>query len=1127
MKALLDIIEKEEHILQAKELMAKGKSFCFEGCNIIQKAQLISLLSSKQSLVIAGTQTQAYTLYETVKSFSDQVRFFPARDLFFENLSIKSETNHHLRLQALSMLAEKKPIILVVSVNALIDKYINVDNFSKMDIKISFSDTVNRDELESKLVCLGYERVSITELSGQYSVRGSLIDIFPVNYTHPVRIDLWGDEISRMSFYDEVTQRSTKDISGIQVTPTNNIQMEVLEQPSVSLIDYFDKESLLFLDEWNLIDSELEDGYNNELLEEYDVFDKESIYERLSQRQRIGLSLLPQTFDNDVLSKKLGYEKKFEITAIKITGFKSKLPEFFEEVKNYIKKDYAVAIVINNEKKAKRIAKDMNDYSINAYVSQDKTKSPKAKEAVFYSHYISEGIEYPDLKLVIITDNDIFGRRIKRKKERRYKGEVIENFFDLNVGDLVVHEDYGLGRYLGIEKLNSDGSMKDYLKIEYDKSSLLYIPVAQMDRIQKYISKDNISGKVRLNRLDNKEWEKTKLNVKKNVEEVAKKLIELYALRSEKQGYSFSEDTIWQTEFEDSFIYEETPAQLSTIAQVKADMESSRVMDRLICGDVGFGKTEIAIRAAFKAVQDGKQVAYLVPTTVLAMQHYKTFSERLSEYPVSVDLLCRFRTLSLQRKTISDLKSGRVDIVIGTHRLLSKDIGFKDLGLLVVDEEQRFGVSDKEKIKELRADIDVLTLTATPIPRTLHMSMIGVRDISILNDPPSNRLPVNTYAAPYDEELIVTAVRRELARGGQVFFVYNRVNTIADVAMKLNTLMPEVEIAYAHGQMSAKELEKIMYEFGNGEIDVLVSTTIIETGIDMPNVNTMIIADAQRLGLSSLYQLRGRIGRSDKEAYAYLLYPKNMILKEEAQKRLHAIREFSQLGSGYRIAMKDLEIRGEGNIFGFEQSGHIGAVGYELYCKMLRMAIAHIKNESEIEMAYNTSIELPINAYLPSEYIEDERSRIELYKRIALIDSEEAKTAVEGELIDRFGKIPKVANDLIYISLLKSKAAKVYITVIKQNEGNLIFELYDRAKIDVSRIEETINSYNLDFAREQEVDNPKLFLKKAVNYRHKYYNTLSFMPKGIPCFIHKLYQNNKLYEIIEKVIDVVGLLVLE
>lgn len=1119
MKAVLDILKKEKAVVRAKELLAKFISCGFSGCNLIQKSVLISLLSRRQNLIVTATESAAYSLYETIQSFTDEVRFFPSKDLFFDHLSIKSETNHNLRLQALALLSENKSGILVLSVTALIDKYIRPESLSGMELRISASDSIDRDKIEEKLSRLGYERVSITELTGQYSIRGSLIDIYPVNYDHPVRIDLWGNEIERMSFYDEISQVSTENIESIRIIPTGNADSFNEEKGMASLLDYLGEDSLVFWDEPNAIKESIDELYQNELLSSQDVFSKKELNEKLASYLSVSLALL-----RDSLICK---EEVLEIRTVKLSGFKARLPEFFDAVKEYIEKGYLVTVFINNEKKAKRLVRDINEHGISAYYSEDKSIGPKIGEAVFYSHYLSEGIAYPELGLVIITDNDIFGRRVRRKKERRYKGEVIENFFDLNPEDLVVHEDYGLGRYLGIEKLNSDGSMKDYLKIEYAKNSLLYIPVAQMDRIQKYISKDNVQGHIKLNRLDNRDWERTKANVKKNVEEVAGRLIELYALRKEKTGFAFREDSIWQNEFEDSFIYEETPAQLSTLAQVKADMESTKVMDRLICGDVGFGKTEIAIRAAFKAVQDGKQVAYLVPTTVLAMQHFKTFSERLADYPVRVDLLCRFRTPSLQRQSIAGIKSGAVDIIVGTHRLLSKDVGFKDLGLLIVDEEQRFGVSDKEKIKELKQDVDVLTLTATPIPRTLHMSMIGVRDISILNDPPSNRLPVNTYAAAYDEELIVTAVRRELARGGQVFFVYNRVNTIADVTFKLNQLLPGVEIAYAHGQMSAGELERIMYDFGNGEIDVLVSTTIIETGIDMPNVNTMIIADAQRLGLSSLYQLRGRIGRSDKEAYAYLLYPKNTILKEEAQKRLHAIREFSQLGSGYRIAMKDLEIRGEGNIFGFEQSGHIGAVGYELYCKMLKIAIANIKNEDETELLYNTSIEIPVNAYLPNEYIEDERTRIEFYKRIALIDSKETRSKIEAELKDRFGEIPKVSKDLIELSFFKAKAAKVYVTAIKQNGGDLFFELYERARIDVSKIEDSINRYNLELARDKDKDNPKLFTVSALKYRHKYYNTLSFLPKGKPCFVHKIREDDNLYEIIEKVIDVIGLLVLE
>lgn len=1127
MKELFQALSKDKRLLKAKEQLKNGLDTEFDGCIDIQKSILISLLSDRQSLVVTSSENSAYQMYENLRYSFENISYFPTKDLFVENLSIKSGPNDNLRLKALSDLAQKKDIILITSFHALADKFPDIQDFVAKDLIIKYDDNIDRDEVEQRLEILGYERTTVTEIPNQYSIRGSLIDIFSPNYEKPIRIDTWGDEISRMCFFDEDSQISIEDVKEVRIIPTGEFSVSSEMDRVCSLIRYFDDNFCIFIDEPDRVFDEIKSFYSqiNLLKNDYDIFDEETLRQSIMSNKKCCLSLLNQSVID------VPDECKYEIPCMKLSGFKAKISEFFPALDEYLKAEKSVAVLINNEKKAKRLADDANEYGVNAYFTNDNTKPPKPGQVVFYKAYLSEGIEYKDISLVLISDNDIFGKRPPAKKQSKYKGGLIGSFFDLKPGDLVVHEDYGLGRYLGTQEMKTDGSMKDYLKIEYYGDSYLYIPVAQMDRVQKYISKENEGKAIRLSNLGTNEWSNTKKKVQASVAEAAVKLMELYAQRHERTGYAFSEDTVWQREFEDSFIYEETPAQLEAIEAVKKDMQSPKVMDRLICGDVGFGKTEIAIRAAFKAVQDGKQVAYLVPTTVLAMQHYNTFAQRLSGYPVNVDLLCRFRTSSMQKKTINGLKDGSVDIVIGTHRLLSQDVDFNDLGLLIVDEEQRFGVSAKEKIKDLKKDIDVLTLTATPIPRTLHMSMIGVRDISILNAPPSNRLPINTYATAYNDELVVEAIRRELSRGGQVFFVYNRVRTIEDITLKLEKLMPDIQIAYAHGQMPSKELEKIIYDFSNGEIDVLVSTTIIETGIDMPNVNTMIIADAQRLGLSSLYQLRGRIGRSDKTAYAYLLYPSNVLLKEEAQKRLHAIREFSQLGSGYKIAMRDLEIRGEGNIFGFEQSGHIGAVGYELYCKFLRNAISELKNENEIRASYNTAIEVPINAYLPSEYIEDERSRMELYKKIALIEDDADRQKIADELVDRFGKIPKVVNALLDVAMLRSMASKACITDIKLNANSLDFYMYDKAKLDMDKIADFVFEYNLSVARLKDPENKRLFTDNVKNYRHKYYGLLSCSIRKSVCFVHKLLDEmsnqNALLEIIKKVIDGLHSVVIE
>ena len=670
----------------------------------------------------------------------------------------------------------------------------------------------------------------------------------------------------------------------------------------------------------------------------------------------------------------------------------------------------------------------------------------------------------------------------KKKKKKTYNGKRIQDFAELSIGDLVVHEKHGLGIYRGIEKVEVDRVVKDYIKIEYAGGGNLYILATQLEQIQKYAGAG--AKKPKLNKLGGQEWNKTKSRVKGAVREIAEDLVKLYAVRQNEQGFAFGPDTVWQKEFEEMFPFEETEDQDLAIAATKADMESTKIMDRLICGDVGYGKTEIAIRAAFKAVQDGKQVAFLVPTTILAQQHYNNFVQRMKDFPVNIDLLCRFRSSAEQKKTIEKLKKGQVDIIIGTHRLLSKDVVYKDLGLLIIDEEQRFGVAHKEKIKQLKTNIDVLTLTATPIPRTLHMSLIGIRDMSVLEEPPMDRVPIQTYVMEYNEELVREAISRELARGGQAYFVYNRVREIADVATKIAELVPEANVAYAHGQMKETELENIMYRFINGEIDVLVSTTIIETGLDISNVNTMIIHDADNMGLSQLYQLRGRVGRSNRTAYAFLMYKRDKMLKEVAEKRLAAIKEYTELGSGFKIAMRDLEIRGAGSLLGERQHGHMEAVGYDLYCKMLNEAVKEAKGIA-VEESFDTSIDIVIDAYIPMGYIPNELQKLDIYKRIADIETQEETEEMTEELIDRFGDPPKSVENLLYIAKIKSMAHRLYFTEVAQKGESVRFTLYEKARIDVTKIPELVAAYGQKVTFTADPKNPYFTYHLKKNSRDK------------------------------------------
>ena len=680
---------------------------------------------------------------------------------------------------------------------------------------------------------------------------------------------------------------------------------------------------------------------------------------------------------------------------------------------------FRVVILAGPKSKGERLAKELNDRNIFCSYKSNLSEPVSKGEIIISQGSLYRGFEYGMIDFVIISDKEVFGEvKKKRKTKKKTSGSKIENFTDLNPGDYVVHENHGIGIYQGIEKITIDNISKDYLKIRYSDNGNLYVSINQMDMIQKYIGGESRSPK--LNKLGGSEWGKAKARVRKAVTDLAKELIELYAKRQNTKGHKYGPDTVWQREFEDMFPYEETEDQLNAIEEVKKDLESDKIMDRLICGDVGYGKTEVAIRAAFKVVQEGKQVAYLVPTTILAQQHYNTFIQRMKDFPITVDLLSRFRTKTEQQITIEELKRGMVDIVIGTHRLLSKDVVFKDLGLLIIDEEQRFGVAHKEKLKHLKEKVDVLTLSATPIPRTLHMSLIGIRNMSILNEPPEERYPVQTYVMEYNTEFVKDAIRREIGRGGQVYYLYNRVQNIDKIAAKIQELIPEAIVTYAHGQMSERQLENIMMDFINREIDVLVCTTIIESGLDIPNVNTIIIQDADCLGLSQLYQLRGRVGRSNRIAYAYLMYQKDKVLQEGAEKRLQAIKEFTEFGSGFKIAMRDLEIRGAGNLLGSQQHGHIDAVGYDLYSKLLEEAIKKEQGE-EIKEHFETLIELDIDAYIPQKYIEDEIQKLEIYKKIAVIQTQKDYYDVQEEIEDRYGDLPESVQNLLEIALIKWK----------------------------------------------------------------------------------------------------------
>lgn len=891
------------------------------------------------------------------------------------------------------------------------------------------------------------------------------IDKEQEEYVKKLRLEMKTEESARIQ---KIIAEFKENLECLQGSVGLESYIKFFYEETSSFFDYFtDENSIVFLDEPSrLVEkgeavstefresmvSRIEKGYI--LPSQMDViYDYKTILANLSRKNAVLIS----TMDHKITQ--LSIKKKYDISVKSVNPYNNNFEILVKDLKDWKKNGYRVILLTSSRTRAARLAEDLREYELAAFYAEDLNREVQKSEILVTYGNLHKGFEYPLIKFVIISESDIFGAEKKRKKKKsNYEGKQIQSFSDLNIGDYVVHENHGLGIYRGIEKIEVDKVSKDYIKIEYGGGGVLYILATGLDVIQKYASAE--SRKPKLNKLNSVEWKNTKARVKGAVKDVAEELVKLYATRQAKEGHQFCQDTVWQKEFEEMFPYEETEDQLRAIEDTKRDMESKRIMDRLVCGDVGYGKTEIAIRAAFKAVSDGKQVVILVPTTILAQQHYNTFTQRMMDFPISIDMLSRFKTATEQKKTIERAKKGQLDILIGTHRVLSKDVQFKNLGLLIVDEEQRFGVTHKEKIKQIKGDIDVLTLTATPIPRTLHMSLVGIRDMSVLEEPPVDRLPIQTYVLEHNDEIIREAINRELARGGQVYYVYNRVNGIDEVANNIARLVPDANVSFAHGQMNEHTLEKIMFEFINGEIDVLVSTTIIETGLDISNVNTMIIDDADRLGLSQLYQLRGRVGRSNRTSYAFLMYRRDKLLKEIAEKRLQAIKEFTELGSGFKIAMRDLEIRGAGNLLGAEQSGHMESVGYDLYCKMLNEAVKKLKGELKEEDSFDTTVDLDMDAYIPSTYIKNEMQKLDMYKRVAGIENEEEFMDMQEELMDRFGEIPTSVNNLLNIALLKSMAHSVYVTNLVQKGNELKFVLYAKAKFNVEKIPDLLTDYN-------------------------------------------------------------------
>ena len=1002
------------------------------------------------------------------------------------------------------ILQNERKKIIVTSIDALTSLYTPKEYYLRYSMIIKTGDDIDLKEISKSLLQCGYERVEVVEGKGEFSFRGGILDVFPPTSAYPYRVELFGDEVDSIRSFNTESQRSIEKVEEFSIFPSKevivddecrsravqNINEELKKvianvskenKESVEKIKGIVGKNIELLNNtyyFETIDSYLPFFYEKldsffDYLQGYtfvvDDFKRssgkmESIYYEFNENYMSFLQrgdILPS--QNSLLLNKGELESKLENSSlITLSSFLNKSDGLFntvdigfeevtlnkyngqlnmliEDIQERKEKKYKTVILAGTRPRGERLVKTLMEKGIFS-TYKDSIDKIEAGEVVITFGNLLRGFDYPELELSIISDKDIFGetRRKRSGKAVRKKGVAkITSFAELKPGDYVVHANHGIGVYKGIKQMAAGGTTRDYLDIVYDKGDKLYVPVDQLDLVQKYIGSEGNSPKI--NKLGGAEWQKAKAKARKSINEIAQDLVKLYAARATLKGHSFGKDTEWQRQFEDEFPYEETPDQLASLEEIKSDMESDKPMDRLLCGDVGYGKTEVAIRAAFKAVMDGKQVAFLVPTTILADQHYNNFIKRFSDFPIKIDMISRFRTPKQQKATLQALKEGNVDILIGTHRLVSKDIVFKDLGLLIVDEEQRFGVAQKEKIKGMKKNVDVLTLSATPIPRTLHMSLTGVRDISVIETPPEDRYPIQTYVVEQNDQLIRDAILREIGRGGQVYFVYNRVESIDSMANYIRDLVPECKVGIMHGQMTEKELETEMIAFMNKEYDVLVCTTIIETGIDISNVNTMIVHNADKMGLSQLYQLRGRVGRANRIAYAYFIYTKDKILTEVAEKRLKALKDFTELGSGFKIAMRDLEIRGAGNMMGSSQHGHMASIGYDLYCRMLEDTIKLIKGEIENE-PIETSVDIKVDAFIPSSYITDEIQKIEVYKKIAAIENINDFMEIKSELEDRYSSIPDSVYNLMDIAYIKSICKGLYIEDIKETAKELRFK---------------------------------------------------------------------------------------
>ncbi|WP_066634305.1 transcription-repair coupling factor [Desulfolucanica intricata] len=1104
MNGLLKPLETTPEFISLQEGLDKDfRRQLVLGLSASQKSYVMAgLIEAQQqsALILTSSEQEAGLLTDDLKELlpGTKILSFPVWQLLPYQVLAHSKEVLRQRLEVLKALCQEEKLVIIAPVEALLRRLSPYHAFCRASLCLEVGQIYDLKELKEKLAAYGYERVDPVEGHGQYSVRGGILDVYPMTSSRPVRIEFFDDEVDSIRLFEPNTQRSVENLRKVEIFPAREMIVETglwqlaykrivseyqkqkqklsqagaaealqnisrleevldyinhstyfegIEQylpyfyeETVSLLDFFNQNSLVLIDEPVRVKESVE-AIHRERAETYadllrigrvlplqykGYLNWSELYNQLELFRTVFFSFLPRQ------SEAIKPQKCVNFPVKAMQGFFGKINLLVEALLHWKKAKYRIVLLVNSIEKAKQLTSALKDHQIDAYQVKNIKQELQPGKVIVTGGHLTGGFEFTSGKLVVITELEMYGQRKKPSKQRQRVQDKIELFADLKTGDYVVHVNHGIGRYEGIVQLTIGEVKRDYLLVKYAGEDKLYVPTDQVEMIQKYLGSE--AGSPKLSRLGGAEWSRVKSKVKEAVKEMAQELLALYATRETISGHAFSKDTVWQQEFEAAFPYDETPDQLRAIDEVKADMERARPMDRLLCGDVGYGKTEVALRAAFKAVMDSKQVAVLVPTTILAQQHYNTFQERFAKYPVSIAMLSRFRTPREQRRIIQELAEGRVDIVIGTHRLVQDDIRFKDLGLLVVDEEQRFGVSHKEKLKQMRENVDVLTLTATPIPRTLHMSLVGVRDTSLLETPPEDRFPVQTYVLEEEAVIIREAIRRELGRGGQVYYVHNRVADLDQLAAWVTSLVPESKVAVAHGQMKEDRLERVMLDFMSQKYNVLVCTTIIETGLDIPNVNTLIVKEADHMGLAQLYQLRGRVGRTNRLAYAYFTFRRDRVLSEVAEKRLAAVREFTAFGSGYKIAMRDLEIRGAGNILGPEQHGHIAAVGFDLYCRLLEDAVREAKGGEEAKLV-DTVVELPVTAYIPDEYVPDTSQKVELYKRMANVSDVKQLSELEDELIDRFGDLPEAVVNLLVVARIKTYARNLKIKGVSRLNG--------------------------------------------------------------------------------------------